>query len=181
MEALASLGYETAGKIPAALLSWILHFNTNNNSNHIHQLVSINSDATTSEGGILHFHCWSCYTKFTLRVLESGNRSNKYICSVGPVHHLHTYIASDKLIEQSNTEIEIRCCLCEYYAILSYQSPPIPEDIMNAFVMSLKSRKSAINNLKSLRNLLDEASRGGSREVSYTTKIINIRQNEHVM
>jgi hypothetical protein len=179
MEALASLGYETAGKIPAALLSWILHFNTNNNSNHIHQLVSINSDATTSEGGILHFHCWSCYTKFTLRVLEPGNRSNEYICSAGPVHHLHTYIASDKLIEQSNTEIEIRCCLCNYHAILAWQLPPIPEDIINTFI---KSRKLAIHTLKVLYNLLQSVLYGKIHKTDLNNiDIINICQNEHGM
>jgi hypothetical protein len=180
MEALASLGYDTSGKIPAALLNWILHFNPNNND-HVHQMMLTNPHTIASGADGLHFHCYICCNKYVLKVLKPIQKivRNDFTCPKGPTHHLHTCITSDKYIELSKTEIEIRCCLCDYHAILSYESPPVSEDIMDAFIMSLESRKSAINILKSLRNLLDEALRGRSREVSYNTEIINILQNEH--
>jgi hypothetical protein len=182
MEALASLGYEAAGKIPAALLNWILHFNPNNEE-HVHQMVSMDSSYNIFGGADpLHFHCYTCCTKYTLRVLNPRPRmmGNDYTCPERPVHHLHIYIASEKLMEPSNPEIEIRCCSCHYHAILSYESPPIPKDIMNAFLKSLGPKKSGIDTLNTLRNLLREASYCGEYGMNWDNeKIINILQNEH--
>jgi hypothetical protein len=183
MEALASLGYDRAGKIPAALLNWILHFSPND-ENHVHQMVSMNSDATTGGAGILHFYCYACCNKYALKVLKPrpGIMRNDFTCTEEPVHHLHTYITSDKLTGLSKTVIEIRCCSCDYHAILLCQPPPIPKDSITAFFTSLKSKKLATNTLKALYELLDEVSLGKVSEVNLnSTKIINICQNEHGM
>jgi hypothetical protein len=183
MEALASLGYNAAGMIPAALLNWIIYFNPNK-EDHVHQMVSVNSDATTDGADTLQFYCYTCCTKYVLKVLRPKLEiaGNNCTCSGGPVHHLHTCIVSDKHVELSKTNIEIKCCLCEYYAILSCQSPPIPNDIMNEFIISLKQKQSEMDTLKILHNLLDEALFSKSYKVDLNdTSISNICQNEYAV
>jgi diadenosine tetraphosphate (Ap4A) HIT family hydrolase len=183
MEALTSLGYNAAGMIPAAILNWIIYFNPSK-EDHVHQMVSVNSDATTDGADTLHFYCYTCCTKYVLKVLRPKLEiaGNNCTCSGGPVHHLHTHIVSDKHIELSKTVIKIKCCLCKYYAILSCQSPPISINTIKKFIISLKQKQSEIDTLKILRNLLDEALHSESYEVDLNdTSISNICQNEYAV
>jgi hypothetical protein len=181
MEALSSFGYDATGMIPATMLNWILHFNLSNES-HVHQMVTMRPYTITNGTHILYFHCYICYTKYTLKVLESGNKDDGCTCPNEPVHHLHTYMVPEKYMVQSKTEIEMRCCFCKYHAVLICQSPPIPKDTMSAFIASLKQKRSANNTLKTFYNLLREAFRGKSHKAYLNNpNILGICQDEHVM
>jgi hypothetical protein len=179
MEAHANTGHETTGMIPAALLNWMLHFNLNDEK-HVHHMVYTNPDTITSGTRMLCFHCYTCCTKYNLNVLNFGNDDDVCTCPNGPVHHLHISIVSGDSMELPMAEVEIKCCLCNYYAILSCQSPPISKNVMNTFIKSLVSTKLAIDTLKMLYKLLDNASRDKRRKIELNDpRIVNIRQTKH--
>jgi hypothetical protein len=131
---------------------------------------------------ILRFHCNICFTKYALGVLESGRADNDYTCSEAPVHHLHTRISSDEPIDPPSAEVEIKCCLCDYHATLSCQTPPLQKDIVNAFIESLKPNNSVMSTLRILHKLLYKVvyDENGILETNYP-EIDNITQTEHGM
>src|SRR5690606_13938119 len=124
----------------AALLNWILHLDLNN-KRHVHHMVSINPHTKTGRTCTFCFYCHICYTMYNLKVSKPRSRSKNCTCPGAPTHHLHTRVTMGKVAKLPERKIEIRCCSCNYYAILLCQALPISKYVMNAFIMPPKSKK----------------------------------------